>query len=163
MHHGAAGTAFGPRGVGYLAPNGSRRGPGSGRVGEDGGSPIRERRATRHPPEARGAGVHLHRTSEEFEAFDSEAQAKSHVVRAIETVAETLGNTPAVSRKCYVHPAIIESYMDGSLLKALRRRAEQELADSLRELRPEEAAILALLQQRLTRETEDRSGSGRAA
>ncbi|CAN5127402.1 DNA topoisomerase IB [soil metagenome] len=100
---------------------------------------------------------------EEFEAFDSEAQAKSHVVRAIETVAEALGNTPAVSRKCYVHPEIIESYMDGSLLEALRRRAEQELADSLRELRPEEAAILALLQQRLTRETEERSGSGRAA
>lgn len=100
---------------------------------------------------------------EEFEAFDSEAQAKSHVVRAIETVAETLGNTPAVSRKCYVHPAIIESYMDGSLLEALRRRAEEELADSLRELRPEEAAILALLQQRLTRETEDRSGAGTAA
>lgn len=100
---------------------------------------------------------------EELEAFDSEAQAKTHVVRAIEQVAETLGNTPAVSRKCYVHPAIIESYMDGSLLEALRRRAEQELADSLRELRPEEAAILALLRQRLTRETEDRSGGGRAA
>ncbi len=100
---------------------------------------------------------------EEFEAFDSEAQAKSHIVQAIETVAEALGNTPAVSRECYVHPAIIESYMDGSLLEALRRRAEQELADSLRELRPEEAAILALLQQRLTREAEDRSRCGRAA
>lgn len=84
------------------------------------------------------------------EAFDSEAQAKTHVVRAIEKVAEKLGNTPAVCRQCYVHPAIIESYMDGSLLKELDKRLEEK-------------AVLKLLRQRLTRETEDRSGGGRRA
>ena len=85
----------------------------------------------------------------EFEKFDSQAQAKRNVVRAIETVAERLGNTPAVCRKGYVHPAIIESYLEGTMLEALRRRAEEQLRRSLRQLRPEEAAVLGMLQQRL--------------
>jgi DNA topoisomerase I len=91
---------------------------------------------------------------QEFEAFDSETQAKKNIVRAIETVAERLGNTPAICRKCYVHPAVVEAYMDGSMLEALRQRAEQEMADSLAGLRSEEAAVLGLLQQRLVREVE---------
>ena len=85
----------------------------------------------------------------EFEAFDSEAQAKKNVVRAIEHVAERLGNTPSVCRKCYVHPEVIEAYLDGSMLQTLRQRAEDEIRDGLSNLRPEEAAVVALLQQRL--------------
>ena len=94
-----------------------------------------------------------------FEAFDSETQAKKNVVRAIESVAERLGNTPAVCRRCYVHPAVIESYLDGTMLESLKRRAEHELADALGELGPEEAAVMGLLQQRLTREAEERGTS----
>jgi DNA topoisomerase IB len=41
------------------------------------------------------------------------------VVRCIESVAKRLGNTKAVCRKCYVHPAVIESYLDGTLDAAL--------------------------------------------
>ena len=63
----------------------------------------------------------------EFETFDSEAAAKKNIVAAIEHVAERLGNTPSVCRKCYVHPAILEAYIDGSMLTALRHRAEEEL------------------------------------
>jgi DNA topoisomerase-1 len=85
----------------------------------------------------------------EFEAFDSQAQAKKNVVRAIEQVAKRLGNTPTVCRKCYVHPELIEAYLDGSMLRTLRRRAEEEIKDNLDRLRPEEAAVVALLQQRL--------------
>jgi DNA topoisomerase-1 len=88
----------------------------------------------------------------EFEAFDSETQAKKNVVQAIERVAERLGNTPSVCRKCYVHPAVIEAYMDGTMLETLKQRTEQELAGDLFDLPPEEAAVLALLQQRLARE-----------
>ena len=84
-----------------------------------------------------------------FEAFDSDTQAKRNVVRAIENVAERLGNTPAICRKCYVHPAIIESYMDGSLAHTLQQRAEQQLEESIGDLSGEEAAVMALLQQRL--------------
>lgn len=92
----------------------------------------------------------------EFEAFDSKTQAKKNVVRAIETVAERLGNTPSVCRKCYVHPEIIGSYLDGTMLETLRQIADQELAEAVHDLRPEEAAVLGLLQQRLTRSIEDR-------
>ena len=88
---------------------------------------------------------------EEFEAVDSRAQAKKNVVRAIERVAERLGNTPSVCRKCYVHPAVLDAYLDGTLLETLKRRADAAMAD-LGRLRPEEAAVLALLRRRLARE-----------
>jgi DNA topoisomerase I len=86
---------------------------------------------------------------QEFEKFDSETQAKSNIVRAIESVAEKLGNTPSICRKCYVHPAVIEAYLDGTILDALRANAEQEMAEELHALQPEEAAVLALLTRRL--------------
>jgi DNA topoisomerase-1 len=89
---------------------------------------------------------------QEFEKFDSEAQAKKNIVRAIETVAEKLGNTPSVCRKCYVHPAVLDSYMDGTMVEGLLARAEEKLAEDLHELEPEEAAVLAMLQQRLARD-----------
>ena len=56
---------------------------------------------------------------QEFEAFDSQTQAKKNVVRAIERVAERLGNTPSVCRKCYVHPTILDAYLDGSMIESL--------------------------------------------
>jgi DNA topoisomerase I len=74
------------------------------------------------------------------------------VLEAIESVARQLGNTRAVCRKCYVHPAVVDSYMDGSLIEILKGRAEAAMQTSLRRLRPEEAAVLALLQQRLKRD-----------
>jgi DNA topoisomerase I len=85
---------------------------------------------------------------QEFESFDTKTQARRNVVRAIESVASRLGNTPSVCRKCYVHPAILEAYLDGSMVETLRQRAEEEMAD-VRHLKPEEAAVLALLQRRL--------------
>jgi DNA topoisomerase-1 len=89
---------------------------------------------------------------QEFEDFDSKAAAKRHITKAIERVAERLGNTQAICRKCYVHPAIIEAYMDRSLVKTLKRRAERELRGTLHRLSSEEAAVLALLQQRMEQE-----------
>ena len=88
------------------------------------------------------------------EEVDSDAAAKTNVVRAIEEVAKALGNTPAICRKCYVHPAIIESYLDGSFLNAVKERAEHELESGAGELRPDEARVMALLQQRLEAEVE---------
>ncbi len=102
----------------------------------------------------------------EFESFDSEAAAKRNVTRAIEEVAAELGNTAAVCRKSDVHPEILASYMEGSLLGLLQGRVERALREDLAGLRSEEAAVLALLQQRLSREIETRSSdaprSGRA-
>jgi DNA topoisomerase-1 len=45
--------------------------------------------------------------------FKSTAEAKRNIVRAIDEVAKRLGNTKAVSRKCYIHPAILDAYMQG--------------------------------------------------
>jgi DNA topoisomerase-1 len=85
----------------------------------------------------------------EFEAFESETQAKKNVVEAIKAVAQRLGNTPSVCRKCYVHPAVLECYMTGALANGRKPRTEKvcdEAADALRE---EEAALMRLLRQRL--------------
>jgi DNA topoisomerase-1 len=88
---------------------------------------------------------------QEFEDFDSQAAAKRNITQAIERVAQRLGNTSAICRKCYIHPAIFEAYMDRSLLKLLKARTEKELRTSLADLSAEEAAVLALLQQRMER------------
>jgi len=64
------------------------------------------------------------------------------VVRAIEQVAERLGNTPAVCRKCYIHPHVIASYLDGTLAPALAD------VGGAGDLRAAEAAVLALLRRR---------------
>ncbi|HEX6606031.1 MAG TPA: DNA topoisomerase IB, partial [Chloroflexia bacterium] len=85
---------------------------------------------------------------QEFEATETETQAKKNVVQAIEHVAERLGNTPAVCRKCYVHPAIIESYLDGSMRAAVKQRVAAEAADP-EDLHPDEAKVMGLLQARL--------------
>ena len=81
---------------------------------------------------------------QEFEKADSQAARKKNIVRAIEAVAKRLGNTRAVCRKCYIHPRILDSYMSGSLIEQLRRRASAMLKP-LRHLHPEEAAVLAFL------------------
>jgi DNA topoisomerase-1 len=96
------------------------------------------------------------RTLQEFEDFDSQAAAKRNITQAIERVAERLGNTKAISRKCYVHPAVINAYLDRSLLKTLKQRTERELRDRLPRLSSEEAAVLALLQQRMERDLRPR-------
>jgi DNA topoisomerase-1 len=96
---------------------------------------------------------------QEFQKFDSDVQAKKNIVQAIEKVSQRLGNTPTICRKCYVHPAVIESYLDGTMLDALQQRARKNLVDDIHALSPEEAAVLALLQRRPQSEkTETRRG-----
>src|SRR5439155_14535371 len=51
------------------------------------------------------------------DSFESQNQAKRNIVRAIRAVAQQLGNTPAICRKCYIHPEVINSYMNGTLSK----------------------------------------------
>jgi DNA topoisomerase IB len=90
----------------------------------------------------------------ELESFDSAAQAKRHLRAAIETVASRLGNTPTICRKCYVHPEVLNCYMDGKLVLELKSQAESELREAIQSLKPEEAAVLALLRSRLAQEAE---------
>jgi DNA topoisomerase-1 len=79
----------------------------------------------------------------------SAAQAKKAVVEAIKTVAAQLGNTPAICRKCYVHPAVIEAYLEGILLEMLQRLGKADPAALIQGLSAEEGKVLAFLRQAL--------------
>jgi DNA topoisomerase I len=86
---------------------------------------------------------------QEIATFDAEASRKSPIVRAAERVAKHLGNTPAICRRCYIHPAIFEGFIDGTLLPALQERTQSYLADNIHDLSAEEAAVTAFLRLRL--------------
>jgi DNA topoisomerase-1 len=84
---------------------------------------------------------------QEFEAFESQTQAKKNVVQAIKDVAARLGNTPTVCKKSYVHPVVLDTYFSGAMIKTVKQRVEKEAAPH--DLREEEVALLQLLQKRL--------------
>ncbi len=65
----------------------------------------------------------------EFAAFDSETQAKKNIVQMIKEVAMRLGNTPSVCRKCYIHPAVLDSYLSGTMTRIFRIRNQRKTAD----------------------------------
>jgi DNA topoisomerase I len=93
----------------------------------------------------------------EMKKFDSAAQAKVNLRVAIERVAARLGNTPTICRKCYVHPEVVSSYMEGNLILEIKSEIDSELRESLAGRKPEEAAVLALLRNRLAKEAADAS------
>jgi len=93
------------------------------------------------------------RALQDVAVFESKAQAKRNMLRAVETVAKRLGNTRAVCRKCYIHPEVVNAYLDGTLAASLDRKAGRELRSHLHELSPEEAAVLALLHRGLEQDT----------
>ena len=76
------------------------------------------------------------------QAAESQTERKSQVTEVIKDVAKRLGNTPAVCRKCYVHPDVLEHFLQGSSLD-LQRKIRQAKG-----LLPEEQAVLAFLRER---------------
>jgi DNA topoisomerase I len=83
---------------------------------------------------------------------NSEIESRKNVVAAVKATAQSLGNTPAVCRKAYIHPAIVEAYLDGSLIPELNEWKSKTPSTSLCRLRPDEAAVLRFLK---------RAGTGR--
>jgi DNA topoisomerase-1 len=75
----------------------------------------------------------------------SMAAAKKNVVRAVEAVAGVLGNTPAVCRKSYIHPAVLECYMDRSMEDKLARGMPASVRKVASKLRADEVAALRIL------------------
>jgi DNA topoisomerase-1 len=88
----------------------------------------------------------------EFEKIDSKAAARRNITAAIKRVAAQLGNTPAVCRSSYIHPEILNCYMDGSLIEHLRGEIKATLRKELNGLTSEETAVLVLLLNRLEEE-----------
>ncbi|WP_433735391.1 DNA topoisomerase IB [Pseudomonas putida] len=72
--------------------------------------------------------------------WQPEAEAKRQVVEMVKSVARQLGNTPAVCRKCYIHPAVLEGFALGALAGLPRPRARKGL-------RAEEVGLALLLEK----------------
>ncbi|MBB6143156.1 DNA topoisomerase-1 [Silvibacterium bohemicum] len=85
-----------------------------------------------------------------FDAFESDTQAKKNVVCAIKEVAAKLGNTPSVCRKCYVHPAVLECYLSGSMAEILKKKLSAKPENFTLSLANEELAVLRLLRNTAT-------------
>lgn len=81
-------------------------------------------------------------------ACRSAADAKRQVAAAIESVARLMGNTKAVCRKCYVHPAVIEAYVQGDTIQGAAECGHPAYA-----LDSSERAVAALLEKRLRRKS----------
>jgi len=92
---------------------------------------------------------------QEFPDYKSNAHAKRNVSQAVEAVAGVLGNTPAICRKSYIHPAIVDSYTDGSLPRTRRSRKLRSVS-STADFQQMETAVLAWL-HRLQRAAQRRS------
>lgn len=72
--------------------------------------------------------------------WQPESDAKKHIVEMVKCVARQLGNTPAVCRKCYIHPALLEGFLLGALADLPRPRVRKGM-------KAEEARLAAFLEQ----------------
>jgi DNA topoisomerase-1 len=79
----------------------------------------------------------------------TQRDAEHNVLRAIDHTAERLGNTRAVCRKYYIHPALIEAYLEGAVLPPLPKPVWQERRPHGPTLRRHEAEVLAFLKARV--------------
>ena len=87
-------------------------------------------------------------------AFDTQTLGKANVKAAIETVSMSLGNTPTICRKCYVHPALLETYLAGDFRLGRSKRTG---------LSAHESATLAFLEKRSKPKRRASSASHRTA
>ncbi|WP_282342521.1 MULTISPECIES: DNA topoisomerase IB [Pseudomonas] len=68
-----------------------------------------------------------------------EVDTRKQVVEIVKAVASQLGNTPAICRKCYIHPAVIDAFGDGTLAELKKPRPRKGL-------RVEEVALMKFLE-----------------
>jgi DNA topoisomerase-1 len=85
-----------------------------------------------------------------LDVYQTKKEAKANVKNAIKAVSKILGNTPTVCRKCYVHPAVLETYMSGEMIEGLRRKTAEALQEQSPDLQSVEEAVMKFLQARLT-------------
>jgi DNA topoisomerase-1 len=99
------------------------------------------------------AGTVLAATAlQEMPPFASQTAARHSMKSAIDTVAARLGNTAAICRKCYIHPAVFDAFLDQTLVETLQRHAGQSRRSRATcRLGRQEAAVLGLLRTRLAR------------
>jgi DNA topoisomerase-1 len=81
-------------------------------------------------------------------AFETKEQAKANIKNAIGAVAKALGNTPAVCRQCYIHPAVLEAYLNGNSINGFKTKTEEEFGKGS-DLASTQRAVLKILQNGL--------------
>lgn len=79
---------------------------------------------------------------------ETEAEKKKNIVRVVRLVAEELGNTPAVCRSSYIHPAVIDAYCGGSTIEEFTPPRSRKIKRKAADLDPEEKALIRLLENR---------------
>lgn len=94
-----------------------------------------------------GGTVIAARTLRDMGPAETETQAKKNIVEAVKVTARELGNTPAVCRKAYIHPDILDAYMHGRVIQPVDAQSiTGTMASSKPQgLRPEEQALLDFL------------------
>jgi DNA topoisomerase-1 len=93
--------------------------------------------------------VLTYRALRALQPSETDREARRNVVEAIRQTSEALGNTPAVARKSYVHPAVLQAYLDGGIGDALVEVAEDQAAPPAESTEDEEAGVVDLLRQRI--------------
>ncbi len=94
----------------------------------------------------------------ELGQFENQTQAKKNVTQAIEVAANHLGNTKTICRKCYVHPGVIDAYLDGNLIDNLKQyQVAEELkltspTEHEQDLHPDELRVLLFLKEHFAKE-----------
>ncbi|SEI19176.1 DNA topoisomerase IB [Pseudomonas fuscovaginae UPB0736] len=59
--------------------------------------------------------------------WEPETEAKKQIVEMVKSVSRQLGNTPAVCRKCYIHPGVLEAFVLGELAELPKPRMRKGL------------------------------------
>ncbi|PYK36943.1 MAG: DNA topoisomerase I [Verrucomicrobia bacterium] len=78
--------------------------------------------------------------------FETKKQAKANIKNAIGAVAKVLGNTPAICRQCYIHPVVLEAYLNGNSVNGLKAKTGETFEGKGIDLGSAQAAVLKLLQ-----------------
>lgn len=78
-------------------------------------------------------------------------EAKKAVVEAVKRVAEKLGNTPAVCKKSYIHPGVIDEFLRNGALELIEKAVER--ADR-HALSSHENAVVGLVERIVARENQ---------
>jgi DNA topoisomerase-1 len=81
------------------------------------------------------------------EKFASKKEATTNIKNAIAAAAKLLGNTPTICRKCYVHPAVLESYLSGHLIEGLGSKIDE--AEEGHDFGGAEKTVLNFLRRRV--------------
>ena len=82
----------------------------------------------------------------------TEGQARKNILQAIREAADHLGNTPAVCRQAYVHPVVVDAYLDGRLRGALVDAAETSPVPPAGTTPEEEREVVRLLRERISQD-----------